>query len=70
MASVGGAVAKDGAASAAGTAAAAVLERDLVTTRPEYNFEYKVADDFEQTYIFSLLWAVGGYLENAERWNE
>ena len=24
-------------------------------------------NDFEQTYIFSLLWAVGGYLENAER---
>ena len=27
-------------------------------------------NDFEQTYIFSLLWAVGGYLENAERWKE
>ena len=24
-------------------------------------------NDFEQTYIFCLLWAVGGYLENAER---
>ena len=24
-------------------------------------------NDFEQTYIFSLIWALGGYLENAER---
>ena len=25
-------------------------------------------NDFEQTYIFCLLWAVGGFLENPERW--
>ena len=45
-----GVSAKESAVLSAGVVPAAV-ERDLVTTRPEYRFEYKIADDEEQTYI-------------------
>jgi len=45
----GSAGAVSGSAGVSGFAAS--VERDLVTVRPEYTFEWKVADDEEQTYI-------------------
>ena len=41
-------------------------EDEVVERVPEQELDPK-KNDFEQTYIFSLVWALGGYLENNER---
>ena len=41
-------------------------EEEILERIPEQELDPK-KNDFEQTYIFSLIWALGGYLETPER---